>query len=185
MRAPGQQPALDEREPLAALQRAVFGRGGFRPRLRLFRHVDLVFHRVLEQIPLQPSLGGLRPAADDAEVGLVDLAVADLIVQDAQRLGVFRRDDDAAGVAVDAVAERGGEGVFGLRVPFAALTQVGLNVRDERVPAPFARTVAQDTGLFVRQQNVLVLVDDVQPRRRNFQPGIFLRGSFKKLVIDV
>ena len=45
--------------------------------------------------------------------------------------------------------------------------------------------VAQDTGLFVRQQDVLVLVDDVQPRRRNFQPGIFLRGSFKKLVIDV
>ena len=128
VRAPGQQPALDEREPPAALQRAVFRRGGFCAWLRLFRHVDLVFYRVLEQIPIQPSFGGLRPSADDAEIGLIDLTVADLIVQDAQRLGVFRRDDDAAGVAVDAVAERGGEGVFGLRVPFAALTQVGLNV---------------------------------------------------------
>ena len=52
-------------------------------------------------------------------------------------------------------------------------------------PGYLISTVAQHAGLFVRQQDVLVLVDDVQPRRRDFQPGIFLRGSFKKLVIDV
>ena len=142
-------------------------------------------HRVLEQIPLQPALGGLRPAGDDAEVGFFDLAVADFVVQNAQRLGIFRRDDDAAGVAVDAVAQRGGEGVFGLRIPLAGLAQVGLDVRDERVPAPLAGAVAQHAGLFVCQQDVLVLVDDVEPRRRNFEPGILLRGSFKKLVVDV
>ena len=185
MRAAGQQAALDEREPPAALQRAVFRHGGLGAGLRLFRHVDLVFHRVLEQIPLQPSLGGARPAADDAEVGFFDLAVADLVVQNAQRLGVFRRDDDAAGIAVDAVAQRGGESVFGLRIPLTVLAQVGLDVRDERVPAPLARAVAQHAGLFVRQQDVLVLVDDVEPRRGNFEPGVVLRGLFKKLVVDV
>ena len=50
-----------------------------------------------------------------------DLAVADLVVQNAQRLGVFRRDDDAAGVAVDAVAKRRGKGVFPPGVPLFLL----------------------------------------------------------------
>ena len=185
MRAAGQQPALDEREPHGRAQRAVFRHGGLGTGLRLFRHVDLVFHCVLEQIPLQPSLSGPRPAADDAEVGFFNLAAADLVVQNAQRLGVFRRDDDAAGVAVDAVAQRGGEGIFRLRVPLAGLAQVGLDVRDERVPAPLARAVAQHAGLFVRQQDVFVLVDDVEPRRCDLQPGVVLRGLFKKLVVDV
>ena len=45
--------------------------------------------------------------------------------------------------------------------------------------------VAQHAGLFVCQQDVFVLVDDVEPRRRDLEPGILLRGSFKKLVVDV
>jgi hypothetical protein len=45
--------------------------------------------------------------------------------------------------------------------------------------------VAQHAGLFVRQQDVLVLVDDVEPRRRDLQPGVVLRGLFKKLVVDI
>ena len=45
--------------------------------------------------------------------------------------------------------------------------------------------VAQHAGLFVRQQDVFVLVDDVEPRRCDLQPGVVLRGLFKKLVVDV
>ena len=114
-----------------------------------------------------------------------DLTVFDLLIEDAKSLRIFRRDDDAAGVAVDAVAERGGKGVLLLRPPFALLRHVGLNVGDEGVVVPHARAVAQHTGLFVHQQDVLVLIDDVEPRRRNFEPGILLRRSFKKLVVDV
>ena len=56
---------------------------------------------------------------DDAQIPLVDLPVFDLLVQNAQRLGGFRCDDDAAGVSVDAIAKRRRERVFLPRPPFA------------------------------------------------------------------
>ena len=56
---------------------------------------------------------------DDTQISLVDLPVFDLLVQNAQRLGGFRCDDDAAGVSVDAIAERRRERVFLPRPPFA------------------------------------------------------------------
>ena len=56
-------------------------------------------------------------ANGDAEVGLFQLMVPDLLIDDAQGLGIFGGDDDTAGVPVDAVAQGGGKGVLPLGVP--------------------------------------------------------------------
>ena len=113
------------------------------------------------------------------------LAVADLVVEDAQRLGVLGGDDDAAGVAVDAVAQRGGEGVFLARPPFALLGEVGLDVGDERVVVPDARAVAQHARLFVGKEDVLVLVNDRKARRADLEVGVFLARLFKEFIVDI
>ena len=93
---------------------------------------------------------------DDAEVAFVDLTVFDLLVQDAQRLGGLGGDDDAAGVAVDAVAERGRECMLLARAPLALGVEVGLNVVDERL-AVFRAVVRVDglAGLFVDEEDVM------------------------------
>ena len=99
---------------------------------------------------------------DDTQISLVDLPVFDLLVQNAQRLGGFRRDDDAAGVSVDAIAKRGRERVFLPRPPFAFGVQIGLNVVDERL-AVFRAVVRVDglAGLFVDEEDVLIFVYNI------------------------
>ena len=91
-------------------------------------HGHLLFLLVLQQKALHAALRLLGASHGDAEVALVQLTVVDLLVEDTQRLRVLGGDDDAAGVAVDAVAQRRGESVFGLRIPLTVLAQVGLNV---------------------------------------------------------
>ena len=99
---------------------------------------------------------------DDAEVAFVDLTVFDLLVQDAQRLGGLGGDDDAAGVAVDAVAERGREGMFFAGTPFTLGVEVGLNVVDERL-AVLRAVVRVDglAGLFVDEEDVLIFIYNI------------------------
>ena len=99
---------------------------------------------------------------DDAEVAFVDLTVFDLLVQEAQRLGGLGGDDDAAGVAVDAVAERGREGMFFAGTPFTLGVEVGLNVVDERL-AVFRAVVRVDglTRLLIDEEDVLVLIYNI------------------------
>ena len=123
---------------------------------------------------------------DDAQIPLVDLPVFDLLVQNAQRLGGFRRDDDAAGVSVDAIAKRGRERIFLPRPPFAFGVQIGLNVVDERLTV-FRAVVGMDglPGLFVDEQNVFVLIDNIELRYVNRELGVFLLGGVKKLVVDI
>ena len=123
---------------------------------------------------------------DDTQISLVDLPVFDLLVQNAQRLGGFRCDDDAAGVSVDAIAERRRERVFLPRPPFALGVQIGLNVVDERLTV-FRAVIRVDglSGLFVDEQNIFVLIDNIELRRVNREVGIFLLGGVKKLVVDV
>ena len=57
---------------------------------------------------------------------------------------------------------------------------------DERA-AVFRAVVRVDglTRLFVDQQDVFILIDDVQLRRGDGQIGIFFFGGIKKLVVDV
>ena len=123
---------------------------------------------------------------DDAQIPLVDLPVLDFLVQNAQRLGVFCGDDDAACVAVDAVAQSRGKCVLLSRPPLALGIEIRLNVIDERF-AVFRAVVRMDglTGLLVDQQNIFVLIDDVQLRRGDGQIGVFFLRGIKKLIVDV
>ena len=124
-------------------------------------------------------------AYGDAEVGLLQLVAFDLLVDDAQRLGVFGGDDDAAGVPVDAVAQGRGEGVLPLGVPLLLLVQVRLDVVDEGVDLLRLVGVDHQAGALVHQQQVLILVDDVQLGLEHRQKEIFLIGLVKELIIDI
>src|SRR5699024_5575667 len=111
--------------------------------------------------------------------------VFDLVVHDAQRLGGLGGDDDAAGVAVDAVAQGGDKGGLVPRVPLAGLGQIGLDVGDERVRAAALVGVDDHAGLLVRQKDIVILVQNLHARDRNFLKGHLLGRPFKKLVVDV
>ena len=99
---------------------------------------------------------------DDAQILLFQLPVLDLLIEDAQRLGGLGGDDDDAGVAVDAVAERGREGMLFAGTPFTLGVEVGLNVVDERL-AVFRAVVRLDglAGLFVDEEDVLIFVYNI------------------------
>ena len=45
--------------------------------------------------------------------------------------------------------------------------------------------MAEDARFLVREQDVLVLVDDVEPGRADLEVAVALRGLFKELVVDV
>ena len=185
VRAPRQQPALHERELTLTAQHAVLRYRGLAARLGLILYKDLVLLCVLEQIVLKPPGSGARPAGYGTEIELLNLSVTYFLVEDAQRLGIFCRNDDAAGVAVDAVAERRGEGVFFLGLPFTLLRHVRLNIRDKRVIIPSTGAVAQHARLFVQQQDVFILVDDRQPRGADLEIGVLLTRLFKELVVYI
>ena len=72
------------------------------------------------------------------------------------------------------------------RPPFALGVEIGLDMVDERA-AVFRAVVRVDglARLFVDQQDVFILIDDVQLRRGDGQIGIFFFGGIKKLVVDV
>ena len=57
---------------------------------------------------------------------------------------------------------------------------------DERLTV-FRAVVGMDglTGLFVDEQNVFVLIDNIELRYVNREVGVFLLGSVKKLVVDI
>lgn len=97
----------------------------------------------------------------------------------------FRRDDYAACVSVDAVAQGRRKGVLPSRIPLALLRKIRLNVRNERVIVPRSRAVAQNARLFVGKNDVLILIDDVYPRFSDLEVGIFLARLFKKLIVYV
>ena len=123
---------------------------------------------------------------DDAEIPLVQLPVPDFLIENAQSLGGLGGDDNAAGVPVDAVAQGGRKTVFLPGTPLPLGVEVRLDVVNEGL-AVFSAVVGVDrlTGLFVHQQNVLVLIDNVQLGGGNGQIGIFRFRGFKKLVVDI
>ena len=83
----GDQLALDKRQPVFRLQDLISRGAGLRALLRRAGDVDAVFDGVLKEIPFERALRGLRRAVDDAKIALVNLAVPDLLVENAQRLG--------------------------------------------------------------------------------------------------
>ena len=185
MGSPGKQPAFYQRERAGGAKRAVFRDGAAGAGLAFLFYVNLIAACILEQEVFQPAARGFGAALHGTEIVLFDLAAADLFIEDAQRLGVLRRDDDTAGIAVDAVAERGSKGVFLARPPLALPGEIGLDVGDERVVVPGARAVAQNARLLVGEKNVFILVDDGETRRADLEIGVILSELLKKLVADI
>ena len=185
MGAPRLQSHLHQRQLAPCLQRAVVRHGGLAPRHRLVVHRHLLFLLVLQQEALDPALRRLGPSHGDAQIPLVDLPQPDLLVDDPQRLGVLGGDDHASCVAVDAVAQRGSEGVLPAGVPLPLLIEVRLDVVDEGVHLLRLVSVDHQPRPLVDQQQVLVLVHDVHLRLEQRQEKILLRRLVKELVVDV
>ena len=89
-------------------------------------------------------------------------------------IAMGRGDDDAAGVAVDAVAQRRRKGIFPLGVPLPFLIQICLNVVDEGIHLLRLVGVDHHSLRLVRQQQVLILVHHRQPVLKQRQKQIFL-----------
>ena len=140
---------------------------------------------VLAQEAFDAALRRLGAAEADAEVEFGQLAFADLFVQDAQRLGVLRRDDDAARVAVDAVAQRGGKGIFLARLPLALLVEIGEQMVDERIDLLPLVGVDDHSGGLIKQHDVFILIDDMQPWVDDREIDVLLARRFKELVVEV
>ena len=134
----------------------------------------LLFLLIFQQKALHPAFRLPWPTYSDAEVALVQFPVPYLLVDDPQCLGVLGRDDDAAGIAVDTIAQRRRKGIFPLGVPLPFLIQICLDVVDEGIH--LLRLVGVDhhsLGL-IRQQQVLILVHHRQVRLEQRQKQIFL-----------
>ena len=146
---------------------------------------DFLFLFVLQQKALNPPLRPLGTAHGDAEIELFQLMSPDLLIDDPQRLGVFGGNNNAAGVAVNTVAQSRGKGVFPLGIPFPLLVKICLNVVDEGID--FFRFVRMDghTGTLVHQQQIFVLVNNVQLGLEHGEKEIFFIGLVKELIIDV
>ena len=100
-------------------------------------------------------------------------------------LGVLRRDDDAARVAVDAVAQRGGKGIFLARLPLALLVEIGEQMVDERIDLLPLVGVDDHSGGLIKQHDVFILIDDMQPWVDDREIDVLLARRFKELVVEV
>ena len=183
--AAGEQRALDERQLLCRGERAVDGFRGLGARNRTVVERDLLALFIAAQEVFDAAARRLGSAEHHADVFLFQLVLLDLVVQDAQRLGGFRGDDDAAGVAVNAVAERRSERSRVLRVPRARLIEIRLNVGDERVGVALFVRVHDHARRLVCEQDILVLVDDGEARRLDAAERLFLAHGFEVFVVDV
>jgi len=185
MGAACEQLRLHQREGASGLQGLVERLRGLAAGDRVMVYADELFPFVLQEEALQLAFRRRYLPQRDAEVLLYDLPVADLGGKDAQRLGVFGGDDDAAGVAVDPVAQRRGEGILPLGVPLPLLIQIGLHVVDEGVDLFRLIGVNHQTGPLVQQEDVFVLVENVQFGLEKGQEEVILPGLLEKFVVDI
>ncbi len=122
---------------------------------------------------------------DQAEIVFFDLAVPDFFIDDPQRFRILRGNDDAAGVAVNPVAESGSKRILLFRPPFTLLREVGLDVGDQRVIIPLAGAVTENARLLVGEKDVFIFIDDRNPGLSDLQIRVFFLRLFKELIIDV
>ena len=186
MGSAGDQLTLHQRQPPGACQGFIIGLAGFGTGLGGVGDEHPVFFGILEQIPLEAPLSGLWRALHDGKIPLVQLPILDLLVHHPQSLGGLGGDDNPSGVPVNAVAQGWGEGVLLPGTPFLFLVQVGLDVVDKGT-AVLRAVVGVDSQPrpLIRQQNVLVLVDDVQFGVGHGEEGVVLSGLVEKFVVDV
>ena len=156
--AAGDQVAFQQGQPPSAGQRPIFGhrRPGTGHGTGLDK--DLLLGLVLPQIPLQRAIRRLDLPHDGTQVQLDQLPIPNLLVHHPQRLGGLGSDDDAAGVPVDAVAQRRREGVLPEGVPLLLLVQVRLDVVDEGVHVLRLIPVYHHARGLVHQQDVFVFI---------------------------
>ena len=133
MRPSGQEFHFHEGHVLRGLEDPVLRLDGLGARSGVFVDIDPVLLLVLPQIAFEDPCGRLRRAVDGTQVELVDLPVLHLLVQDTQRLGGLGRQDDAAGVPVDAVDERRCKGLLRVRVVLPFFIEVPFDPADEGV----------------------------------------------------
>lgn len=90
-----------------------------------------------------------------------------------------------AGVAVNAVAQGRGKGVFPTGIPFLFLIKVCFDMVDQRISAAAFICVHHLAGAFVDQQNMFIFINHVQKRGSNGQESVFTVRFFKEFVVDV
>ena len=129
--APGNEVTLHQRQAVFHCKGLIHCNSGLGSGLGAGTDIDLLFHFVFKNIALQLSRWGLHFALDHTEIILVELPVLDLLVHDPQTFGGLSGDDNAPSVAVNAVTQGGGKGIFPVGGPFLLLIEIGLNVDDK------------------------------------------------------
>ena len=179
----GMQQHLAKREGRSAVQNRVFRDDLFFTVVLPIADADGIRPFILAVIGGQHGVTRLRRALYRAQIELFDLSVANLLIHHAQRPGIFGGDDDSAGVAVDAVAQRGSKAVFFVGIIFAFFIQVALHAQIERVAVVAAVLVTDDADLFVQDQKILILIEDIRDPAGLQKVVVLLPG--KEFVADI
>ena len=112
------------------------------------------------------------------------LILKDFIVENPEGCGVFCRNNNSAGVAVNSVAKGRNKGIFAFRVIFAFFVKIVLNPCDKRIRAPLVTFMNKKSRGFVNKNNVFVLVNNgnIRGRKHKFRALFF---GFEKFVRNV
>ncbi len=132
----GEKLAFQQRDAAPALQNLIPHRGFpsvFIAARSSANHPDGIFVAVLEQPVRKNCFLGGGDAVDQAQIVFLHLAQADFFIQNPQSLRRFGGHDDAAGIAVDAVAQSRREGLLLIRVPLPLLIEIGFDMVDQRI----------------------------------------------------
>ena len=151
----------------------------------LCKHPDLVLALIFGHVGGQRRLVFLWSAAEQAEVEFFHLARFHLLVEDPQALRVFGGDHDTAGVAVDAVDERRRERLVRFGIIFAFFIQIVLHARHQRVKVIAFVLVHDHAGLFVEQQQIAVLIDDIELGRRLQKIIVLFLRRVKEFILNI
>ena len=133
VRASGQQLAFYETQPIPMRQRAVFRQRVLRAFLIAQAHAHLFLIRRFDDVIVHRARLAAEFAKRDAVIVFFDLARANLIVDDVHRRFGLGGDHDAAGEAIDAVAQRGRKRALIHRIILTLLIQIRLNVGQQGV----------------------------------------------------
>ncbi len=158
----GDQLALHQRKSAAATKHPIICMAGFGTGLGGIGHKYPIFLGILKKIPLKTSVFLLQRPFHNGQIPLIHLPVLDLLIHNTQSLCRFGGNDDAAGIAVNAVAQCRGEGMFLPGTPFLFLIQVCLDMVKQR--SALLRTVVgmhRQTGAVNHQKNMIILIYNI------------------------
>ena len=142
-----------------------------------------VFVAILGEVAAKGIFLFRKTSVAGGKRAFVDLSFLDHLVQKPQGFGILGGNDDAAGVAVDAVTESGGKALLAVGVIFPFAIEIGFDMGDQGVLILVIVRMYQHSRAFVDQQNMLVLIHH---RDVGCQNAKCLIGGcfFKKLILD-